>query len=239
MAQSRATQSGPWKWIAIGGGVVAVAVTWCFLPVSAWATALQTWLSGRGVWGGVLFAGLSILGTVLLVPGAPLSLVAGLVFGLGWGVLLVLVSATIGATLAFLVARYLVHDRTAAMATRSPTFTAVAQAISDEGWKVVALLRLSPLIPFNLQNSFYGITDIPLWHYVPATLVGILPGTLLYGYLGAAGTAALGNRGDSGGGGALRWSLCAAGLVATIIVTVVITRKAKATRNAFRPEADA
>jgi uncharacterized membrane protein YdjX (TVP38/TMEM64 family) len=218
--------------------VVALAVTWFFLPVSAWATALQTWLSGRGVWGGVMFAGLYILGTVLLVPGAPLSLVAGLVFGLGWGVLLVLVSATIGATLAFLVARSLVHDRTAAMATRYPTFTAVAQAISAEGWKVVALLRLSPLIPFNLQNYFYGITEITLWHYVPATLVGILPGTLLYVYLGAAGKAVLGHRGGAGGGGALRWSLFAAGLVATIIVTVWMTRKAKATLNAFRPEED-
>ncbi len=81
------------------------------------------------------------------------------------------------------------------MATHYPTFTAVAQTISAEGWKEVAMLRLSPLIPFNLQHYFYGITDIKLWHYVPATLVGISPGTLLYVYLGAAGKAVVGDWG--------------------------------------------
>jgi uncharacterized membrane protein YdjX (TVP38/TMEM64 family) len=239
MAKPHTTQSVPWKWIAVGGGVVAVAVGWFFLPVGAWTTSLQTWLRGLGIWGGVVFAGVYILGTVLLVPGAPLSLAAGLAFGIGWGLLLVLVSATLGATLAFLVARYLVHDRVADMANRSPTFTAVTGAVSAEGWKVVALLRLSPLIPFNLQNYFYGVTDITLWHYVPATLVGILPGALLYVYLGAAGKAVLGHRGGSSGGGTLHWSLFAAGLVATIIVIVLVTRKAKAILHALSPARDA
>ena len=73
------------------------------------------------------------------------------------------------------------------------------EAVSKEGWKIVALLRLSPLVPFNLQNYFYGITDIGLLHYVPATFVGIMPGTMLYVYLGAAGTAAWGT-------GVGRWS---------------------------------
>lgn len=176
---------------------------------------------------------------MLLVPGASLSLIAGLVFGIGWGLLLVLVSATIGATLAFLVARYLVHDRTADMANRYPRFNAATKAVSEEGWKVVALLRLSPLIPFNLQNYFYGITDITLWHYVSATLVGILPGALLYVYLGAAGKAVLGNRGGSGGGGCPALEpVCSRPCGNDHRHRVLATRKAKAKLHELSPERD-
>jgi uncharacterized membrane protein YdjX (TVP38/TMEM64 family) len=113
---------------------------------------------------------------------------------------------------------------------------AVDKAISEKGWKVVALLRLSPLFPFNLQNYFYGVTEIKFWHYVSATLVGILPGALMYVYLGAAGETVLGTGGDADGRGALRWGLFAAGLGATIIVTVLITRKAKAKLEELSPE---
>ncbi len=140
---------------------------------------------------------------------------------------LVVVSATLGATLAFLVARYLVRNKVEGLLKERPKFAAVDKAISEEGWKVVVLLRLNPLVPFNLQNYFYGVTDIKLWHYVPATFFGIMPGTLLYVYLGAAGQAALGGE-EGGGGGALKWGLFAVGLLATIIVAVFVTKKAKA-----------
>ncbi|MEO7387073.1 MAG: VTT domain-containing protein, partial [Gammaproteobacteria bacterium] len=132
-------------------------------------------------------------------------------------------SATVGATLAFLVARYLFHDRVNALVGKRPGLKAVNQAISEEGWKIVVLLRLSPVLPFNLQNYFYGVTDVKLVHYVPATFLGILPGTLLYVYLGSVGKAASGE-----GGGPLQWLLFATGLLATVVVAWFVTTKAKA-----------
>ena len=239
MEQFREKKRIPWQWIALGVVLVAVTVGWLFLPVDEWAQAFHRWIRQLGVWGGVMFAGVYILCTVLPAPGIPLSLVAGLAFGVVWGVILVLVSATIGATLAFLVARYLARDKVAEMAKRHPKLQAIDKAVSEEGWTMVALLRLSPLIPFHFQNYFYGVTDIKFWQYVSATLVGMVPGTLMYVYLGAAGKAVLGIGGDAGGGGALKWGLLAAGLVATVIVTVLVTRKAKAKLDEISLEKDA
>ncbi|MEJ7685957.1 MAG: TVP38/TMEM64 family protein [Variovorax sp.] len=126
------------------------------------------------------------------MPVSVLTIAAGLAFGLAIGFPLVVVSATIGAALAFLVARYLAHDKVESLLQERPKFKAIQSAVSEGGWKVVALLRLSPVLPFNLQNYFYGITDLKLLEYVAATFVGIMPGTLLYVYLGAAGKAASG-----------------------------------------------
>lgn len=219
-----ASKNISWQWVLLGTILVAVIVGWFLLPVEEWAKSFNGWIKGLGVWGGVIFAGIYIIATVILAPAAPLTIVAGLAYGVGVGFPLVVVSATLGATLAFLVARYLVRNKVEGLLKERPKFAAVDKAISEEGWKVVVLLRLNPLVPFNLQNYFYGVTDIKLWHYVPATFVGIMPGTLLYVYLGAAGQAALGGE----GGGALKWGLFAVGLLATIIVAVFVTKKAKA-----------
>ena len=154
-----------------------------------------------GAVGWVIFAAVYIVSTVLLVPVSVLTIAAGLAFGLAIGFPLVVVSATIGAALAFLVARYLAHDKVESLMQKRPKFKAIQSAVSEGGWKVVGLLRLSPVLPFNLQNYFYGITDLKLVEYVLATFFGIMPGTLLYVYLGAAGKAASGS-----GGGALKWT---------------------------------
>ena len=212
-----------WKWVVGGIVVVALIAAGFLLPVKEWSQALQDWIKGLGAWGWIIFAGMYIVGTVLLVPVSILTLVAGLAFGLALGFPLVVVSATIGATLAFLVSRYLVHDKVESYVSDRPKFKAVNKAVSDGGWKIVGLLRLSPVLPFNLQNYFYGITDVKLLPYIAATFVGIMPGTLLYVYIGAAGKAASGD-----GGGALKWTFFAAGLLATIGVAVYVTKKAQA-----------
>lgn len=224
MSASHAARSTPsiWKWVAGGLVLVLLVVGGFFLPVKEWAESFQGWIEDLGAWGGLIFAGIYIVATVLLLPVSILTIVAGLAFGLGWGFPLVVISATIGATLAFLVSRYLVHGKVEALVEKRPKFKAVNEAVSEEGWKIVALLRLSPVLPFNLQNYFYGVTDVKLVHYVPATFVGILPGTLLYVYLGAAGKAASGE-----GVGVLQWGFFAAGLIATIVVAVFVTKKAK------------
>ena len=102
-------------------------------------------------------------------------------------------------------------------------FEAIDKAVSEQGWKIVGLLRLSPLIPFNLSNYFYGVTGIGFWPYVLASAVGMLPGTLLYAYLGGAGKAGLSGGGDS----SLKYIFLGIGLVATVVVTILVSRAAK------------
>ena len=216
------SRGGVWKWAAAIALLVAIGVGWYFLPIKQWSEAFQSWIEGLGAWGYVIFAAAYIVGTVLLVPVSAFTIIAGLAFGLGIGFPLVIVSATIGATLAFLVSRYLLSKKVSSFVAKRPKFKAVSAAVSEGGWKVVALLRLSPVLPFNLQNYFYGITELKFWHYVPATFFGIMPGSLLYVYLGSAGKAASGE-----GGGPLQWTFFGVGLIATLVVVVVVTRQAK------------
>ena len=213
----------PWTWIVLALAIVALFAGWFLLPVQDWLKSFNGWVEGQGVWGYAIFALVYILATVVLAPGAPLTIAAGLAFGL-WAFPLVVAAATVGASLAFLIARYLAGDKVRGVIEKRPNLKAAEKAISEEGWKVVGLMRLSPAVPFNLQNYFFGVTEIPFWHYAAATFVGIMPGSLLYVYLGAAGKAATG----AGGGGALRWVFLGVGLLATVAVTVFVTKKAKA-----------
>lgn len=220
---SEKKKAKPWNLIVSGIVIVALFGAWFALPVDEWLKIFSHWIEGLGVWGYVLFIGVYVLACLILAPGTPLTIAAGLIFGLAWGFAVVLIGATIGASLAFLVARYLVRDKVKSLLEGKPKFAAVEKAISEDGWKVVLLLRLSPLVPFNLQNYFFGVTEIKFWQYVASTFFGIMPGSLLYLYVGAAGHAL------SGGGkwGAAQWSFFVAGLIATIVVAVIIGRKAK------------
>ena len=100
-------------------------------------------------------------------------------------------------------------------------------AVAREGWKIVGLMRLSPLVPFNLQNYLFGLTNVRFWHYAWATFFGIMPGTLLYVWLGAAGRAALNEAAGAESPSAVRWVFMVVGLLATLAVTVIVTRTAK------------
>lgn len=223
-AQDRTRPRNIWRWVGIGAVLVAVSVGWIAFPVQDWLNDFNAWVEGLGALGYLLFGLLYIAGTVALAPGAALTIAGGLAFGL-WSFPLVVVAATIGATLAFLIARHLARSRVERAIERYPTFKATEHAVNEEGWKIVALMRLSPVVPFNLQNYAFGVTAIPLLHYVAATFVGIMPGALLYTYLGAAGRAA----GGDTSGGSLKWIFFAVGLILTIAVTVWVTIRAKAT----------
>jgi uncharacterized membrane protein YdjX (TVP38/TMEM64 family) len=146
------------------------------------------------------------------------------VFGLGWGTVVASASATATAAAAFLVTRYLARDRVARLARRHDKFAAIDEAVGNKGWTVVALLRLSPLVPFSLSNYLYGLTAIAFWPYLLASWLAMLPGTVLYVYLGAAGRAVAGGTRKQS---PWEWALLAAGLVATVVVTVVLTRAAR------------
>jgi len=213
----------PWKWIVPAAVVVAAFAAWFFLPVKDWLETFSQWIEGLGIWGGIVFVAVYAIATLLLAPGALFTLTAGLVFGLAWGFLVVMIGATLGAALAFLIARYLLREKIRQAMHKRPKFQAVDEAVSEGGWKIVLLLRLSPLVPFNLQNYFFGITDIKFWQYIGATFAGIIPGAFLYLYLGAVGGALTG---DSEWGTA-QWIFFGIGLAATIAMAVLVTIKAK------------
>ncbi len=214
-----------WKWIALGLGLVLLSIAISFLPVGEWVKAFTGWIRHLGLAGAFIFIGVYALAAVLFLPGAIFTIAAGLVYGIAGGTAVALTGATLGAGLAFLVARYLARSRIEKFAKKNQRFGAIDEAVGKQGWKIVGLLRLSPLIPFNVSNYFYGVTSIGFWPYLLASAVGMLPGTLLYAYLGAIGQAGL--SGGKKGHSPLEWTFLGLGLLATIAVTIYVSRLAK------------
>jgi len=206
--------------------VAAVAVAARMLPLAAWLEVFNQRVVGLGVAGMILFALLYAAATVLLVPGSLLTLASGASFGLLPGFVTVLFGATLGAASAFLVSRHLARKRVERWIQRKPSFAAIDKAVAREGWKIVFLTRLSPVFPFNFQNYAYGLTSVPFWQYVLASWIGMIPGTFLYVYLGTLGRSGL-EAASGGGAETFRLAFQAAGLLATLAVTILITRTAK------------
>jgi uncharacterized membrane protein YdjX (TVP38/TMEM64 family) len=210
---------GPW--VAFGFVLLALCLGWLLLPLRQWMDDLQSWLLGLGAWGVVIFALILILATFLPMPDWPLPIVAGYVYG-AWAFLLVYVGIALPSAVAFLAARYLARDGIRAFLNRRPKYQAIDRAVTKEGWQVVMLLRLSPIIPFNVQNYALGATGIPFWQYLGATLVGIIPGIAIYVYFGIFG------KGLGKGASVLDWVVFGVGVVATIALGIVVTHKTKA-----------
>ena len=214
------------RWIVLAAVVVALFAAHHLLPMDEWLRAFQSSVGRQGAWGGVIYGVVYTLAAIAFVPGSLLTIGAGLVFGLLWGTVIVSIASTAAAALAFLIARYVARGRVEALAKRNEKFRAIDQAIREKGWRVVALLRLSPLIPFSVSNYLYGLTPVAFGPYVLASWIAMLPATVLYVWIGAAGKAAADASGGQGKS-PLEWALLGAGLVATAVVTVMITRTAR------------
>ncbi|MCO5168737.1 MAG: VTT domain-containing protein [Planctomycetes bacterium] len=217
------------RWASLGAFLLGVVLLARSVPLDRALGALDVVVRDAGPWGPVVFAGGYALAALLLLPGSVLTLAAGALFGPLLGTAVVSLASTTAAALAFLIARHAARDAVAAVARRRRAFGAIDRAVGEGGWKVVALLRLSPLVPFSLGNYLFGLTRVGFVGYVLASWVAMLPGTFLYVYLGHLGRAGL-----AAAAGAERarspaeWALLAAGLVATVAVTVLITRRARA-----------
>ncbi|PYK66323.1 MAG: TVP38/TMEM64 family protein, partial [Verrucomicrobia bacterium] len=213
--------------------VIALFVAMQFLPVQQWLTTFNAWVAHAGVAGIFVFIGVYAVATVLLAPGSILTIGAGFAFGLWKGFLAVSAGATLGASLAFLVARFIARDKIETIAQRNEKFRKLDSAIGQQGARLIFLLRLSPVIPFNLSNYFYGLTAVKFWPYVLASWIGMMPGTFLYVYIGIAGKATVA---ATAGGEAVKhdwqyWTFFGVGFAATIVVTIWVTKIA---RNALR-----
>jgi uncharacterized membrane protein YdjX (TVP38/TMEM64 family) len=226
-----APKSNLLKWIIAGGGLIALVVAYKFLPIQEWVIGFQEWVKGYGPLGWLIFIVVYAVTTFMLVPGSILTLAAGAVWGFV-GFPVVIIGATLGSAISFLAARHLFHDKVQEKVADYPKFKAVNDAIGEEGWKVVGLLRLSPALPFSLQNWFLGITPVGFLPAQIATFFGIMPGTMLYVLLGSAGGKA-----GSGDMSTAKWVVLGVGILATLIVTVVVTKKAKAKMAEFDQEA--
>ena len=195
-----------------------------FHPIDLLRHTLQ-WIESLGLAGGVAFIALYIVAAVAFLPGSILTLGAGAVFGVWLGVIYVFVGATLGSIAAFLVGRYLARGWISKKIEKNPNFAAIDQAVTNEGFKIVLLTRLSPLFPFNLLNYAFGITGVSLKAYALGS-IGMLPAIVLYVYIGSL-AGDLARIGTEPTEPAMQWAMRLIGLMATVAVTVYVTRVAQ------------
>jgi uncharacterized membrane protein YdjX (TVP38/TMEM64 family) len=196
-----------------------------FNPQDIFRNALQS-IDNLGSVGAFAFIALYIIATVAFLPGSILTLGAGVVFGVVWGSLYVFIGATLGATAAFIVGRYLARSWVARKIEGNKKFAAIDRAVGREGLKIVLLTRLSPIFPFNLLNYAFGITGVSLKDYFIGS-VGMIPGTIMYVYIGslAGSLARIGT--DQPTNPTVQWAIRIIGFIATVTVTIYVTRIAK------------
>lgn len=199
--------------------IAALIIAFRILPVADWLRHFQTYVRGLGALGYVVYVIVYALCVVAFIPASILTLGAGAIFGFVGGVIVVIIGATIGATLSFLLARTVMRKRIEAMTAQNKKFRALDRAIAAEGTKIVFLVRLAVVFPFTYLNYAFGLTAIPLWRYVAATFVGILPATIAFVFVSSAATTAA-----TTSTSAITKGVYIAGGVMAIVVSVLIGR---------------
>jgi len=196
--------------------LAAIVVLFRVLPVAQWLNAFRAWVSELGFAGYVLYALVYAACGGLFIPASILTLGAGATFGVIKGTIVVVIGATLGATLAFIVARTVARKRVEAMAAKDKRFRALDRAISSEGAKIVLLVRLAVVFPFTYSNYVFGLTGLRVLPYALATLVGIIPGSIAFVYIGAAAAAAT--------AGTVKIVVYVAGAVLALIASAFVAR---------------
>jgi uncharacterized membrane protein YdjX (TVP38/TMEM64 family) len=205
-----------WKWIAAGVGLAAAAAAVFLLPLENWMVSFEAGLESVGLAAGLaIFVAVSVVANLLLVPSWVFPVAAGAAFGFGWGFAAATAAAMIAALAAFLASRHLLRGNFEKQVRGHRTFKAFEKAVSGDGWKVVALLRLSPMFTSGMKSYFFGLTRVKLATYASASLAGMLPGLVLKVFIGAAGRDALQR-------GPLEWTMLAVGIAATVGFALVV-----------------
>jgi uncharacterized membrane protein YdjX (TVP38/TMEM64 family) len=218
----------------LAAAIVAVTVG----PTEVWLQQIIAWIQGLGVWGGVVFALIYIAGTVLFVPGSVLTVGAGFLFGLVWGTVIVSAASTLGALAALLVGRYLARDAVRERVEDHPRFHALYRAIEKDDFKVVLLTRLVPIFPFNFLNYAFGLTEVSWRKYTLASWLGMLPGTVVYVYAGAAASSVVQAVAVDEAPGATTYLLWGLGAVAVVVGGWLLTRRARSELDEILDEPD-
>lgn len=220
------------KWGIYLSLLIGLLVLYRFLPLDEWITSFRIWVKDLGALGWIISIFAYAFAAFALLPGALLTITIGVAYGL-WGFPIVVLGATLGAGMSFLASRYLFSDHIHNKFGERPLFKALSEAIKEEGWKVVALMRFSPAVPFSLQNWFFGVTKVDFIPYILATFFCIMPGTLLYVWIGSIGGSVAGNETSTA-----KLAFLIIGIIATLVVTVFIGKKAKAKLSAHGLDAE-
>uniref|UniRef100_UPI000BBBAFD3 VTT domain-containing protein n=1 Tax=Calothrix sp. NIES-2100 TaxID=1954172 RepID=UPI000BBBAFD3 len=210
--------------------VATVIIASQYLNIQAILQTTVMWVNNLGYFGPIAFIAIYNVATLLFIPGSILTLKGGCLFGVFWGSVYVIIAATIGATVAFLIGRYLSRDWVAKQLDQHPKFKAIDLAVAKEGWKIVLLTRLSPIFPFNLLNYAFGVTQVSLKDYILGS-IGIIPGTVMYVYIGslASNLAMLNTPNQPSNTQAQigEWVIQVMGCIATVAVTIYVTKVAQ------------
>ncbi|KAL9993115.1 putative SNARE associated golgi family protein [Helianthus debilis subsp. tardiflorus] len=213
--------------VGVVGGFGAVGYVYRD-QINAFLIQFSSFIEGYGPAGYALFVAVYAGLEVLAIPAIPLTMSAGLLFGSFTGTILVSISGTVAASVAFLIARYFARDRILKMVEGNKKFLAIDKAIGENGFRVVTLLRLSPLLPFSLGNYLYGLTSVKFVPYVLGSWLGMLPGTWAYVSAGAFGRAIIQEESGLGlAGGTNQLLTLGVGLLATALAATYVTRLAK------------
>jgi uncharacterized membrane protein YdjX (TVP38/TMEM64 family) len=222
--------------VGVLGGLVVLLRAF---PVEERLLDFVQWVRAAGTAGVGVFILAYVLAAVLFLPGSILTLGAGFVYGVIKGTAIVWVAANTSAALAFLLGRTLAREWIAGKVRAKPGFAAIDRAVGAQGFKIVLLTRLSPAFPFSLLNYAYGLTSVRFRDYVLGSLIGMLPGTVMYVYLGSLVTSVTELASGRASGGTAEKLFYFAGLVVTILVTVYVTRVARRALAAATHEAGA
>lgn len=210
--------------VALLIGTVAIII---FLPIKHALEQSIDWVEGLGLWGLVVLTAAYIPACVLLVPGTLITFVAGFLYGVVPTTVAISIGSTLGASAAFWVGRTLARGWVERKLAGYPRFRALDQAVAAQGFKIVFLTRLSPALPFNLLNYAFGLTRVRFRDYFFASWIGMLPGTVLYAYIGSAAKSLADIFATRSETTAAETALLYVGLALTVVLTLYVARIAK------------
>lgn len=216
--------------IALSCGLLVTAVVLALLiafDMHQQVLGLLRWLDAQGDVALLLFILVMALAMVLLLPGMLFTSGAGFVFGVVKGSVIVVLGTTLGAVLAFLIARHLCGERAARWLRERERLSALNGELATQGWKVVLLTRLLPFFPFKLSNYVFGLTRVSLRGFLAGTFIGVIPWSVHNVYLGSIAAELGGMSLREGERDGLGWTVYAAGFIATIVAVVYLGRLAR------------
>jgi len=203
--------------------VISLAILAQQLPLGQAMTAFVAWVESTGAWGPLTYTFVYVVAVVMLVPGSAMALAAGLLFGLWEGVLIVSLASTAGAAATFLITRNFARQKVADWVAQHPRFSAIDRANEQDGWRIVALLRLAPIVLYSIINYVFGVMPLKFWPYLLTSWLAMLPGSFVNVYVGYLGGAGLARQERP----PMDWTLMLAGLVLTLLITLYIVKRAR------------
>ena len=206
--------------------IIAIAAVALLFPLASWVTTATAWAESHRAATGALYVGVYTLAAVLVVPATLITLVSGYLFGLPLGVAFASAGSVLGAAGAFVFGRFVARDWVARRISAWPRFRAFDIATRQDGFIIVLLARLSPLVPYNLLNYALSVTGVRFWDYVLASWIGMLPATVVYVYFGTLAQSVATLVSDEPAPRPAAQVLLVLGLVATVVLTAVIGRRA-------------